>query len=420
MWTGSGLDNLSLVTTGTVLSIDATADETYYLAYGTDHRFPFNDLQDNYSNRIEVTWGPAPSNDLRVNAIEVAGTTGSTTFTHQHATESRDDPRGISGTHTLWWTWTAPTDGWIKFELDVENDEPFEREVDNVLGILKASDNSQFIATTDRSYVLNGRPETMIYAAEGEEFVVQVSLRASTSQDPFAESGFSWSPASAPPWLKYEEHLTNSALPGMSNEVDSLIAPRSMAIDPSTNTLYVIAETGLVVLTTDEDTGSPQFSKLVEFVDQEGNTVNDMDRAVLGWDGINAELYAFNSKGLYLFQGLNTDSGYLQSCIDHPSGSVSDAAQLLIDDESKYFHAINTSLLDMEIETYERTSSCEFTAIQSLDDTDIRELRYGTAALIGPNQGYFYVSSDDGLVTFSRDTTTGELQLLGDGTHFRS
>ena len=413
LWTGSSLADLSLVTSGTVLSVDATADETYYLAFGTDHRFPFNDLQDNYASRLEVTWGPAPSNDLRVNAIEVAGTSGSTTFTHQHATESRDDPRGISGTHSLWWTWTAPSDGWIKFELDVENDDPFQRQVDNVLGVLKVDEDSQFIATTDRSYVLNGKPETMIYAADGEEYLVQVSLRTSTSQDPFAESGFSWSAANAPPWLKYEEHLTNSALPGMSNEVDSLIAPRSIAIDPSSNTLYVIAETGLIVLTTDEDTGSPQFSKLVEFVDQEGNTVNEMDRAILGWDGINSELYAFNSKGLYLFRNLSTDSSYLQACIDHSNSSVFDAAQLLIDDESKYFHAINTPLLNMDIETYERTGSCEFTAIQSLDDTDIRELRYGSAALIGPNQGYFYVASDDGLVTFSRDSTTGELQLLG-------
>ena len=412
LWTGNSLGDLSQVTIGPVLSVDATADETYYLAFGTDHRFPFNDLQDNYATRLEVTWGPAPPNDLRSNAIEVAGTSGSTTFTHQHATESRDDPRGIAGTHSLWWSWTAPTDGWIKFELDVENDEPFEREVDNVLGILKASDDSQFIATTDRSYVLNGRPETMIYAAEGEEYVVQVSLRTATSEDPFAESGFSWSSANAPPWLKYEEHLTNSALPGMSNEVDSLIAPRSVAIDPSNNTLYVIAETGLIVLTIDEDTGSPQFSKLVEFVDQEGNTVNDMDRAILGWDGNNSELYAFHSKGLYLFQNLSTDSGYLQACIDHPGGSVFDGTQLLIDDESKYFYAINVPAFDMEIESYERTGTCEFTAIQSLDDTAIRELRSGKAAMIGPDQGYFYISSDDGLLTFSRDTSTGQIELL--------
>jgi hypothetical protein len=67
----------------------------------------------------------------------------------------------------------------------------------------------------------------------------------------------------------------------------------------------------------------------------------------------------------------------------------------------------------MEIETYERMGSCEFTAVQSLDDIEVRELRNGSAAVIGPNQNYFYVSTDDGLLTFSRDTTTGELQLLG-------
>ena len=413
MWTGNSLANLSEVASGTVLSVDATADETYYLAYGTDHRFPFNDLNGDYSRQLSVTWGPAPTNDLRVNAIEVAGTSGSTTFTHEHATESRDDPRGISGTHSLWWTWTAPSDGWIKFELEVEDDDPFQRQVDNVLGVLKATEDSQFIATTDRSYVLNGKPETTIYASAGEEFVIQVSLRTRTSQDPFAESGFNWSAANAPPWLKFEEHLTNSALPGMSNEVNSLIAPRSIAIDPASNRLYVVAETGLIVLTTDEESGSPQFSKLVEFVDQEGNSVDDMDRAILGWDSNNSNLYAFNQKGIFLFQALDTDSAYLQRCIDHPSGSLFDPSQLLIDDESKYFYAINTPSLGMEIESFERTGTCEFTAIQSLDDVDVRELRYGNAALIGPDQGYFYVSADDGLLTFSRDSTTGEIQLLG-------
>lgn len=411
MWTGSSLDNLSQTTSGNVLSIDATAEETYYLAYGTDHKFPFNDLQSRYSHRVSVTWGPAPSNDLRVNAIDLAGTSGSTTFTHQHATESSDDPRGIAGTHSLWWRWTAPSDGWIKFKLDVEDDGPYERQVDNVLGILKADDDSQFIANTDRSYVLNGKPETMVYAAAGEEYTIQVSLRTNTSQDPFADSGFSWSAASAPPWLKYQEHLTSGALPGMSNEVDSLIAPRSIAIDPSTDTLYVLAEPGLIVLTTDAESGSAQFSKLVEFVDLQGNIVDDMDRAVLEWDSTNSELYTFNRKGLYLFQNLDTDSAYLQRCIDHPGGSLFSPGQLLIDDESKYFHAIHSSS-GMKIETYERTGSCEFTEVQTLDDDDVRELQEGNAALIGPDQAHFYVSADDGLVTFSRDTTTGELQVL--------
>ncbi|MCY3883903.1 MAG: S8 family serine peptidase [Gammaproteobacteria bacterium] len=310
MWTGDSLNELSQVSIGTVLSVDASADQTYYLAYGTDHRFAFNDLQDNYPSRLSVTWGPAPANDLRINAIAVSGTSGTTTFSHEHATESRDDPRGIAGTHSLWWTWEAPSDGWITFELDVENDDPFERQVDNVLGVLK-KEESQFIATTDRSYVLSGKPETVIYAAAGEEYFIQVSLRTNTSKDPFAESGFSWNSANAPPWLKYQTHLTNSALPGMSNEVESLIAPRSIAIDSSTGTLYVIAETGLIVLTTDETTGNAHFSKLVEFADQEGNSVDDMDRAILGWDASNASLYAFNRKGLYHIPEMKSVINYI-------------------------------------------------------------------------------------------------------------
>ncbi|MCY3883904.1 MAG: hypothetical protein OXG24_03200 [Gammaproteobacteria bacterium] len=84
----------------------------------------------------------------------------------------------------------------------------------------------------------------------------------------------------------------------------------------------------------------------------------------------------------------------------------------MIDDDSKYFYAINAPSSGMEIESYERVNSCEFTTVQSLDDFDVRELRYGTAAMLGPDQGYFYVSADDGLVTLSRDASNGQLEFI--------
>lgn len=422
LWTGDSLAELTLVSHGTVLSVDATAEQTYYLAFGTDHKFAFNDLQNRYSRSVSIAWGSAPANDLRINAVAIEGISGSTSFSHRHATTSRDDLKGITGTHSLWWNWTAPYEGWFKFELNVQNDRPYERQVDNVLGILKADSDSQFIATTDRSYVLNGKPETAVFAVSGEEYVLQVSLRTFTSRQPFAETSLSWSESAAPPWLKYLEHLTSNSLPGMTNVVESLIEPRSIAIDGASNTLYVIAATGLVVLTTDSDTGSAQYSKLVEYKDADGTIVDDMDVAILGWDHNNSALYALNKKGLYLFQELDSESPHVQSCIDHPGGSLTNPTQLFIENESKFFYAIDAptsemrdsslSGLSMKIESYERTGSCEFSPTQTVDDNDASPLRRGTAASIGPDQDHFYVASDDGLMSFTRDTTTGELQYV--------
>lgn len=409
IFSGETVSDLSLLASGSEVSLSAAADESYYIAYGVSERFSFNDLEGQYSREAAFRWGASPENDLRSEAIALSESRGSVTFSHEYATLSVDDPRRMVGTHSLWWSWTAPSSGWFKFVLDAEEAVPIlERQVDNILAVLRSGSNTDVLATSDRSYVLNGKPEATFFASSGNEYEVQVLLRADSSVDPFAESSFSWDTTDAPPWLRFQEQLVNAARPGMTNEVESLLSPHSIAIDGANNTIYITAESGIVVLSIDSDTGEAEFTKAIQHVDESGSTIRLLDEAVLGWDSTNSNLYAVNGDAMYVLRELSSDSPYVERCIAFDDTFFRGVEQLLIDSQSQFFYVVGDDI-GMEIDIYKRDDDCNFSAVSRVSREDVSEFRDGRAATMGPNQNHLYVTTDDGLVTLTRDSSTGEL-----------
>ncbi len=409
IFSGETLSNLTLLASGTEVSVSADADQAYYIAYGVSVRFSFNDMEGEYSPEAAFAWGASPENDLRSEALALTGSSGSVTFSHEYATLSVDDPRRMVGTHSLWWSWTAPSSGWFKFVLDAEDEVPIlERQVDNILAVLRSGSNTDVLATSDRSYVLNGKPEVLFYATSGNDYEIQVLLRSDSSTEPFAESSFTWDTAEAPQWLRFQEQLVDSARPGMDNEVESLLAPRSITIDASSNTLYVAAETGFVVLSLDPDTGSVAFSKDIEHVNESRETVASLGEAVLAWDTTSSNLYAMNDDALYIVRELSSDSPYLEQCLAFEDPFLLSAEQLIIDSQSQFFYAVGDDI-GLEIDIYKKDDICSFSAVSRVSREQVSDLRSGHAAVMGPNQNHFYVTTDSGLVAFSRDSSTGEL-----------
>ncbi len=59
-----------------------------------------------------------PANDDFANHIAVTGVSGSTTGTNVHATKETGEPNhaGQAGGASVWWSWTAPSSGWVRFD----------------------------------------------------------------------------------------------------------------------------------------------------------------------------------------------------------------------------------------------------------------------------------------------------------------
>ena len=64
-----------------------------------------------------------PTNDNFSNAALLEGATFEITADNAQATVEPGEPAHPppAAGHTLWWTWTAPGDGWIEFQVDSES-----------------------------------------------------------------------------------------------------------------------------------------------------------------------------------------------------------------------------------------------------------------------------------------------------------
>ena len=418
VFSGMTLEDLTFSASGREFSFAVSAGESYYISHGIGRRFRFHDLDGNVTRSIKFSWGVAPENDRRVDAIALSGEAGEVSFTHENATSSVDDPRTLLGSHSLWWKWTVPSTGWYEFELEHEKGVPLsERRVDNVLGILRTEDGSDLIANSDRSYILSGIPEATIYAIEDQEYLIEVVVRTETSSEPFEDSSFRWTSTVAPAWLRYQEKLVSAARSDPEEEVAALFEPRSIALDAKSNTIYVLSHNEVLVFSVDEATGSLEFIKGIAYVDQSQNLVAGLNRSILSWDGSRSNLYAVNGSSLYLLQNLDSDSPHFDKCLDFEDPYYYGVSQLLVDTDSSFFYFVGNDF-GLEISVYERNDVCSFSTVQRLTSNDRRtpadrrELDRGSSALMGPTQQYVYVTTYDGLLTYSRDAESGELDYL--------
>ncbi len=123
VFTGNALTNLALVAvndneTNDVLSsrvtIEAQAGATYQISVRG---------MDNASGHVRLSLGPAtpPANDDFTNATPLTGTYVTATNYNFDATTEPGEPllgNGDNAGKTLWWNWTAPTNGWVRIDTD--------------------------------------------------------------------------------------------------------------------------------------------------------------------------------------------------------------------------------------------------------------------------------------------------------------
>jgi hypothetical protein len=119
VFNGSVVDNLSLIGADddsgpgltSLYNLNATAGTTYPIAVDGYSNYTLGDINLN----IAPT---APPNDNFANRIGLAGETANATGSNVRATEEVGEPTQNGATESVWWTWTAPTNGTYTFDTE--------------------------------------------------------------------------------------------------------------------------------------------------------------------------------------------------------------------------------------------------------------------------------------------------------------
>ena len=246
IFTGETLEDLEFVSSlqgGSVLVLDATGDTRYWVAVGLSPesvRYP--EFGRGLPNAF--VWGPTPANDDRATASRLTGASGSVSAALAHATTAPGDPFDTVGADSLWWHWTASTSGWRRFWVEGHP-------AGAIVSVYPGSTSTQAIATSERSFLANGRVEAHVLARAGQRYDVRLSQRPGVDREPAAT--LRWEGSDAPAFLSYSGAVTlDSLVPNpMSN---GLRSPRVLAMSEDGDYLFSTSDSGLFAMRRDGET----------------------------------------------------------------------------------------------------------------------------------------------------------------------
>jgi hypothetical protein len=119
VYTGSSVGSLSVVATNDDLSVNFVQSQVTFTAVaGTTYRIAV----DGYAGDIgllNLNWAQgSPANDAFANATVLSGLSGTTNGNNFNATKEQNEPDHADelGGHSVWFRWTAPTNGPIVFD----------------------------------------------------------------------------------------------------------------------------------------------------------------------------------------------------------------------------------------------------------------------------------------------------------------
>ena len=404
VFTGASHDELAPVGDGGSVTVDALADQTYWLSIGLRDTAAFADydLARLDFKKNEIRWGPVPSNDTPSQAEVLVGSTGSAAANHTYASTSGDEPNDIQGHSSLWWRWDAPATGWQRFELEDWRSAGLPSAV--FLGILAVyrrsdSDDLQLLATSDHSYRANGRPEVTIEAQEGESYVVRVALRAVDLGNWSKETTFTYGPAATPHWQRYLGRVVEHGPQPGDVEDAELDTPTSLAVVGDPERVVVATRENLAVYA--EGTGEAVLTRTdtVPYATADGDPVGVLDHAILHWNEQASELYLVQKDGVFLARGLDSGSKYLERCSIEPECGHEPTQATT--DANGNLYVVSRNCVDI----HERTDSCEFQPSQTLSaygNGAIPQLSNARSLAVVPDGERLFVASWYGVVDLVR------------------
>ncbi len=389
---------------GSGFVLDAQAGTTYRLALG---RVPgsFADVHDGAPSAL--TWGPTPANDSRAAASLLGGASGTVTARLAYATAQPADPRDTVGEASVWWRWNAPAGGWYRFR--VEGDP-----LSSIVSIY-ADGARQATATSERSFVANGRVEAYVLARAGENHDIRLSARP--GEPTGATEALRWSQAGAPAFLAYR---------GAVNALDadpssgSWRSPRNLAMTDGGKYLFASSAGRLYAFERDSATHGLTLAYGLE---TESNVDDAVRRALLDgslwWNRREARLISLLGSGGYSFAlpaaGSPPNPGREIERVGDQWFPYS-AFQGAGSSDGRYFHIADEG--QDRLTVYRVDSPERLTHVQTVSSSDEHgdvtiQAAIGTPIdlALSPDESHLYVVADNGLAAFSRDPETGMLDL---------
>ena len=430
IFSGESLEDLNLIETGREIVVNATSDETYQIAIHRVSGLEFNyDLSNN-----ELEWGETPEYDLISSPATLSSTTGSMTMTLKYASTTADETpaNGIqsSGVHySVWGSWSTPSsfDGWMRFSIESWEDAGLRTATDQYfLGIHErnsATDTWDLVASTDRSFIIGGRPEAFFQPVAAGEYRVQVALRSNGSSltKSQTEVDISWEEASAPAWLsnnlKIMEFGNDSGV-----DMEELIDPTDgLVIGESLDKFLLHVDDQMLVLQLSEGVEDLDVLETIPYVDNLGASSSFSAASVSIWSPTREAIYSPLRQSFGLLEGYDQSDRSYAECFVEDEFSLT-PTHVIIDKTGRHLYKFGQET----IAVYQIDGPCELTLVQVLTSSfsprhskrefvvELIDLHHG---VFDSTESYLYGFSNSYFLVFSRDPDTGKLALESSTRH---
>ena len=430
IFSGEDLDDLDLVGTGREIVVDATSGETYQIAV---HRVPGLAFEYDQSNN-EFEWGRTPEYDRITSPITLSSTSGSMTVSLKYASSTADETpaNGIQSAgvySSVWGAWSTPTsyEGWMRFTIQSWEDLGLPNETDQYfLGIHEKNDQTEtweLVASTDRSFIIGGRPEAYFLPEAGTEYRVQVALRSNGTTLTKSQTtvDISWEEATAPSWLINNLKVVEFGSPS-GNDLEELIDPTGgVVVGETLDQILLHVEDEMLVLGLTEGIEDLDVLETIPYVDNFGTYTRPTETSVSVWSPARQAVYVPSMRGMGLFEGFEQSvRSYTECTVDDEFSLI--PTQVIVDKTGRHLYKIG----EETIVVYQIDGPCELTLVQILTSSInprhskrkfVVELSGLQNGVLDSNGTYFYGLSNSNFLVFSRNGDTGELTLENSTRH---
>ena len=416
IFSGDALENLELMGSlrsgGAALVLDATGGTRYWIAIG---RSPDSTGHLRLSWPIkrpeEFTWGPTPANDDRTTATPIAGLAGSDDAVLGYATKASNEPSDLVGAGSVWWRWRAPTSGWQRFWVEGHP-------LSAVIGMYPDTFSRLAIADSERTFLANGRVEVHLLTTAGQSYDIRVASRPGlnlglTGIREALAATLRWEAADAPAFLAYKGAATPDPL-ATDPDLRGFNTPRSLAMSDDGHYLFSSSANGIFAFLRDTESGDLALAyRTPATVEMSGHFEN------LWWNSRDDRLIVTDEKVTYSFALPEEGIWLSPSTVTLQGGDSAFFRTSVISPDGRHIYGQDYRYQTIALQGYSVDSPTQWTHMQRVaahGPTDGNGLILpGIGRVIdmtfSPGGGYLYAATENALLVFSRDLSSGRLEL---------
>ena len=417
-FTGDALRDLQLVGSlsgGSAFVLDATGGTRYWIAYGRSpellrHRVPF------FTGNA-FTWGPTPSNDSRAEAAAIVGAGGSAEVMLGFATSAPNDPADTVGTDSVWWRWRAPASGWQRFRVQGDP-------VSTILSVYPDDTSVHALANSERSFIANGRTEVLMPVQAGQEYDIRVASRPGVDKD--ALTTLRWESSDAPLALAYKREVRIDSL-AANPLAQGFHSPHKLAISDDGNYLFSSAFGAVFAFIRDPLTGDIALAwRGLAPPERTTSEAQSLQRAVLWWNTAHERLFALSEHadhGFALPEEGSTSLPRSKIVVQGGKLRIRPDTATVASGDGQFLYIANRH--EGRLDAFRVDSATLLARAQTVSlngmaaDAELNVAAEGRPLdmTLSSDGKYLYLVTDRELLVFSRDPSSGALELVREIPH---